>query len=55
MKYLFLSDATSPSSQGRNDSFLRQTLVIATAIFLVIAPWPDALYIAEITAGFIGG
>lgn len=55
MKSRFLSDATTRPSQGRNDRFLRQTLVIATAIFLTIAPWPDALDITEITAGLIGG
>jgi hypothetical protein len=55
MKYRYLSGATTRPSQGRNDRFLRQTLVIATAIFLSLAPWPDALDIAEITAGYISG
>jgi len=53
MKYRYLSDATPTSCPGRNDRNLRQTLLLATAFFLIIAPWPDVMSIADLTAGLI--
>ena len=54
MKYRYLSDAIT-QSRGGHGSLLRQTLLLATTIFLVFAPWPGSLDIAKITAGFISG
>jgi hypothetical protein len=41
------------SSATDNKAFWKPTLLLATAIFLIIAPAPDPHDIAEITANFI--
>jgi hypothetical protein len=46
--------AVSVSESG-NRSFLRQSLLLATVIFLIVAPALDAQLIAEISANFISG
>ena len=42
-----------PVSVARDYSFLRQALLLATALFLIAAPALNAQDIAEITAGFL--
>jgi len=41
------------SSERDNRIFLKTTLLLATAIFLITAPAPDSHDIAEMTANFI--
>ena len=58
MKFDRLSDQVSPdygygSSKRDNRSFFKQTLILATAIFLMTTPAPDSHDITEITANFI--
>ena len=58
MKFDRMSDQVSPvygygSSKRDNRSFLKQTLLLATAIFFMTAPVPDSHDITEITANFI--
>jgi hypothetical protein len=44
-----------PVSVARDYSFLRQTLLLATALFLIAAPALNAQDIAELTANFLIG
>jgi len=48
---------TSDSKYGSNDrdgrTLLKQTLLLATGIFLIIAPVPDSDDIAELTSNFV--
>jgi hypothetical protein len=58
MKFDPLSDRANPFPEYRsgatdNKTFWKQTLLLATAIFGMIAPVPDSHDIAEITANFI--
>ena len=58
MKFDPLSDRANPFTEYRsgatdNKTFWKQTLLLATAIFLMIAPAPDSHDIAEVTANFI--
>lgn len=58
MKFERLTDQLSSVSDYRSNErdkkiFWKQTLLLATAIFLMIAPAPDSHDIAEITANFI--
>jgi hypothetical protein len=58
MKFDRLSDQVCPVPEYRscargNKSFWKQSLLLATAIFLIIAPAPDSHDIAEVTANFI--
>ena len=58
MKFDRLSDQVSPvdgygSSKRDNRTFLKQTLLLATAIFLMTAPAPDSHDITEMTSNFI--
>lgn len=47
------SDSEYGSSERDGSSFLKQTLLLATGIFLIIAPMPDADDIAELTSNFV--
>jgi hypothetical protein len=58
MKFDPLSDRACPvpeyrSGETDNKPFLKQALLLSTAIFLMIAPAPDSHNIAELTANFI--
>jgi hypothetical protein len=58
MKFDPLSDRACPVPEYRsgatdNKTFWKQALLLATAIFLMIAPAPDSHDIAELTANFI--
>jgi hypothetical protein len=58
MKFNRLSDQTCRvpepgSNASNNETLLKQALLLATAIFGMIAPTPDSHDIAEITANFI--
>jgi hypothetical protein len=58
MKFDPLSDRVYPVPEYRsnirgNKTFWKLTLLLATAIFMMIAPAPDSHDIAEITANFI--
>jgi len=58
MKFERLSDQLSPVSEHtskdrENKTFLKQALLLTTAIFLMTAPTPDSHDIVEITANFI--
>jgi len=58
MKFDRLADQVSSdygygSSKRDKRTFLKQTLLLATAIFLMTAPAPDSHDITEITANFI--
>ena len=58
MKFDPLSDRVNPfteygSGATDNKTFWKQTLLLATAIFLMIAPAPDPHDIAEITVNFL--
>ena len=58
MKFERLANQLSPVPEyGINESgykaFWRQTLILGTAVFLMIAPAPDSHDIAEMTANFI--
>lgn len=46
------SDSEHGSSDRDGRTFLKQTLLLATGIFLIIAPAPDADDIAELTSNF---
>ena len=48
-----VSDSKSGSNDRDGRTFLKQTLLLATGIFLIIAPMPDADDIAELTSNFI--
>ena len=48
-----IADAEYESSESDGRSFLKQTLLLATGIFLIIAPVPDADDIAELTSNFV--
>lgn len=50
-----LRTAFSPLSTLSNRSLLRQTLLLGSAIFLLLAPELDAQVIAEMSANFIVG
>jgi len=47
------SDSEYGSSDRDGRTFLKQTLLLATGIFLIIAPMPDANDIAELTSNFV--
>jgi len=58
MKFQRLTGQLSSVSEYRSNesdskTFWKQTLLLATAIFLMIAPVPDSHDIAEITANFM--
>lgn len=58
MKFDPLSDSACPVPEYRsgardNKTLWKQTLLLATAIFLMTVPAPDSHDIAEITANFI--
>ncbi len=58
MKFDPLSDRACPVPEYRNGAkdnktFLKHTLLLTKAIFLMIVPAPDSHDIAEITANFI--
>jgi hypothetical protein len=58
MKFDRLSDQARPvSGYGNNEkvngSFLKHTLLLTVALFLIMAPAPDAYDVKEMTANFI--
>lgn len=48
-----VSDSEYGSSERDGRTFLKQTILLATGIFLIIAPMPDADDIAELTSNFV--
>ena len=41
------------SGSKRNESIIKPTLILATLLFLIIAPEPDSRDIAEMSANFL--
>ena len=41
------------NNEGDGKTFLKQSLILATGIFLIIAPVPDSDDIAELTSYFV--
>jgi len=55
MKLQSLSNIILPALPKVDHSFLRQTMLLATALFLIVVPAVNAQEIAEMTANFLIG